>query len=219
MSTTLFELKDVGFRYDDERTVLESVSFLVHAGERLALTGPNGAGKTTLLELLVGLNKPQRGSITAFGRERTTEEDFHEVRLRAGLLFQDPDDQLFSTTVAEDVAFGPFNLGWSRERITSAVRDTLVRLGLDGYERRITHHLSHGEKRLVCLATVLVMEPDVLLLDEPTEGLDEHHHDMLTELLNDLPCAMLIASHDRNMLETVGTRALHLEGGRLRSAC
>lgn len=215
MSTTLYELTNVGFWYDNERAVLDAVSFSVHAGERIALTGPNGAGKTTLLELLVGLNKPQRGTIVAFGRERKTEDDFHEVRLRAGLLFQDPDDQLFSPTVAEDVAFGPFNLGWPRERITSAVRDTLTRLGLDGYERRITHHLSHGEKRLVCLATVLVMEPDMLLLDEPTEGLDEHHYNMLLELLNRLPCAMLIASHDRQMLKTVGTHVLHLQKGRL----
>lgn len=213
MNTNLFELKDVAFRYETDHPVLESVSLSILPGERIALTGINGSGKTTLLELMVGLNKPQRGTVTAFGRTRIEEEDFYEVRLRTGLLFQDPDDQLFSSTVAEDVAFGPFNLGWPRERIVAAVRETLARLGLEGFEHRITHHLSYGERRLVCMATILVMEPEVLLLDEPTEGLDENHREMLVTLLKASPCAMLIASHDRALLNAVTNRTLRLENG------
>ncbi len=195
--------------------VLNEINFTLYAGEKLALIGANGSGKTTLLQLILGLLKPQRGEIIAFGRSRHTEADFWEVRLRIGLVFQEADDQLFCPTVAEDIAFGLFNMGKSREDVRQGVQHTLALVGLQGYEQRITHHLSGGEKRLVALATVLAMQPDILLLDEPTTGLDERAQQRIIQLLQNLPQAMLISSHDRLFLQQVTQAALHLQNGQL----
>ncbi len=215
MNETLFELKNVSAGYLPDRRVLQEVSFALERGERVGLCGPNGAGKSTLLELMVGLVQPFAGELRAFGRARRDEKDFIEVRRRAALLFEDADDQLFHMTVGEDVAFGPFNLGWPRDRVARAVRDTLSALALSGYEERVTYRLSRGEKRMVSLATVLVMEPDVLLLDEPTAGLDEAHVARLTDVLGAKAGTMLVVSHDRPFLDTVTDRVWTMENGRL----
>ena len=211
----LFSLNNIDFAYEGGRLVLQDASFDLHEGERVALTGGNGTGKTTLLHLMVGLHKPQNGTLNAFGRARHSEHDFHEVRCRAGLVFQDPDDQLFSATVAEDVAFGPFNLGWDRRRVAEAVETTLQKLDLAGFHDRIVYHLSYGEKRLVALASVLAMQPEVLLLDEPNDGLDSAHSARLVDILHQSNCAMLIASHDREFLKEVTNRSVKLENGRI----
>lgn len=211
----LFNLNNIDFAYEGGRRVLQDASFDLHEGERVALTGGNGTGKTTLLHLMVGLHKPQNGTLNAFGRARHSEQDFHEVRCRAGLVFQDPDDQLFSATVAEDVAFGPFNLGWDRRRVAEAVETTLQKLDLTGFHDRIVYHLSYGEKRLVALASVLAMQPEVLLLDEPNDGLDSTHSERLVDILHQSNCAMLIASHDREFLKKVTNRTVRLEDGRI----
>jgi cobalt/nickel transport system ATP-binding protein len=129
------------------------------------------------------------------------------------LLFQDPEDQLFSPTVREDIAFGPLNLGRQREEIDSIVGKALSDVGLDGLEDRITHHLSGGEKRLVSMATVLAMSPDVLLLDEPASGLDEEATERIRSLLLTLPQAMIVVSHDRSFIESVTTRTVKIDGG------
>ena len=200
------------------RAVLDGVSLRLEAGERLALAGANGAGKTTLLRTLVGLEPVSAGRLVAFGRERRVERDFHEVRAAAGLLFQDADDQLFAPTVIEDVAFGPLNLGLRPAEAIDRARATLDRLGLIGLERRVTHRLSGGEKRLVALAGVLAMEPRSLLLDEPTTGLDETNLARLGEILLGLDVALVIVSHDRHFLERLSTRAVLLDGGRLHQA-
>ena len=200
------------------RMVLDRVSLTLRAGERLALIGANGAGKTTLLRTLVGLELPQSGKVMAFGQVRCREQDFFEVRTRAAYLFQDPDDQLFCPTVLEDVAFGPLNLGLSREEASAKARSALARLGLGALADRVTHRLSGGEKRLVSLAAVLAMDPEVLLLDEPTNGLDEEHLSRLTGLLSLLPTAMVVVSHDRELLERLATRAVVLTGGKLQPA-
>ncbi len=157
MSEPLIRFRDVDFGYDASRPVLSQCNFRLDPGCRVAIVGPNGSGKTTLLHLIVGLLRPDAGSIEAFGKLRSSEADFHEVRCRAGLLFQEPDDQLFCPTVAEDVAFGPLNLGKPRQEVRRIVTETLQPLGLGGYEQRITYKLSGGEKRLVTLATVLAM--------------------------------------------------------------
>jgi cobalt/nickel transport system ATP-binding protein len=217
MSSPLFELEAVGFGYPGH-PVLRSVSLTLSPGERVALVGANGAGKTTLLHLMVGLCRHQCGRVVAFNRLRSCERDFHEVRLRTGLLFQDPDDQLFSPTVLEDVAFGPLNQGCSREEALEIAGDILATLGLDGLGHRVTHKLSGGEKRLVSLATVLAMKPDVLLLDEPTNGLDEATEQRLVEHLEALPQAMLFISHDRRFVERMARRAVLLREGRLHEA-
>lgn len=212
---TLFRLRDISFAYDPGRPVLDRASFALAAGERVALAGPNGAGKTTLLHLMIGLLTPQGGTVEAFGTVRKKERDFHEVRARAGLLFQDSDDQLFCPTVAEDVAFGPLNLGKGPAEARAIADETLSLLGLDGFGDRVTHKLSGGQKRLVALATVLAMKPDVLLLDEPTNGLDEATRERLTAILARLNQAMVIISHDRDVLDRLATRTVRLENGRL----
>jgi len=218
MNDLLVSLDDVSFWYAPERPVLSGCNFRLKRGERVGLIGPNGGGKTTLLALIVGLVRPVSGRVEVFGKARSCEKDFREVRGRAGLLFQDADDQLFSPTVAEDVAFGPMNLGKPRREVHEIVAQTLHSLGLAGYEDRITYKLSGGEKRLVALATVLAMEPEVLLLDEPTSDLDDEATERVVEILARLPQAMVLVSHDRPLLKKIATRALRLSGGRLEIA-
>jgi cobalt/nickel transport system ATP-binding protein len=215
--TALFDLADVTVERAGRR-ILDRVNLRLDAGERLALIGANGAGKTTLLRTLVGLERPTSGRLTAFGAERTVEKDFREVRALAGYLFQDPDDQLFSPTVIEDVAFGPLNLGLAPKDAVARAEATLERLALAHLARRITHRLSGGEKRLVALAGVLAMEPRALLLDEPTNALDETHLARLSEILASLDVAQVIVSHDRHFLEHHATRAVALKDGRLAPA-
>jgi len=212
----LFQLTNIHFAFEPERAVLTGAEFRLGAGERVALTGPNGAGKTTLFHIMVGLLIPQRGSVVAFGHPRREEKDFRAVRARAGLLFQDSDDQLFCPTVREDVAFGPLNLGKSRGEAEAIARRTLEGLGLRGYFERITHRLSGGEKRQVALASILAMEPEVLLLDEPTNALDRDAEVRLLQILTGLPQAMVIISHREDFLARIATRKVRLEGGRLR---
>ncbi len=218
MSEPLIRLDAIGYAYAPGHPVLAGLDFTLYAGERVALHGANGAGKTTLLHILVGLLPPGSGTVTAFGVPRRRERDFLEVRARVGLLFQDPDDQLFCPSVGEDVAFGPLNLGRSPAEAKAIVARTLARLGIAGYEDRVPHHLSGGEKRLVSLAGVLAMSPDVLLLDEPTAGLDEAAEARLCACLTALPQAMLIVSHDRAFRAYLATRAVRLEGGKLVAA-
>jgi cobalt/nickel transport system ATP-binding protein len=212
--TALLEFLDVAFSYE-ERPILAGVTLALHEGQRLGLAGAMGAGKTTLLHLAVGLLTPQSGALHAFGRARRREDDFREVRRRVGLVFQHSDDQLFCPTVLEDVAFGPLNLGGSVATARKNAREALARVGLDGFDDRVTYRLSGGEKRLVALATVLAMQPDILLLDEPQNGLDEAAHRRVLDLLTSLPQSMIIVSHDRAFLESVTTECLVLREGRI----
>ena len=210
-----FEATGLVFGYPGHPHVLNGVDLSLAPGERLCLTGPNGAGKSTLLLILMGLLKPEAGRVIAFGRERREERDFHDVWRQAGFVFQDPDDQLFCPTVAEDIAFGPLNLGKSKAEAAAVVEEVLARLKLGHLRERITHKLSGGEKRLVTLAAVLAMEPQVLLLDEPTNGLDEPTCERVRDILNDLPQAMIIVSHDPYFRRRVETRSVRLVAGKL----
>lgn len=211
----LFELRDIRFGYPGHPPVLRGASLALHEGQRLAITGPNGAGKSTLLRIMVGLLRPDAGQVVAFGKLRREEADFHEVRRRAGLVFQDPDDQLFCPTVAEDIAFGPLNLGKSRAEALAIIDRTLDRLDLMHLRDRITYKLSGGEKRLVTLATVLAMEPEVLLLDEPTNALDEANEARLVEILRSLPQPMVLVSHDARFRTKIAPESLRLVDGKL----
>lgn len=215
MTASLVELCDVHFAYEADRPVLRGAGLRLAAGERVSLLGGNGAGKTTLLHVIVGLLKPQAGSVFAFGAVRRSEREFWDVRARVGLLFQDPDDQLFSPTVLEDVAFGPLNLGRSREGARAIAAATLGKLAIGELAERATHRLSGGEKRLVALATVLAMEPELLLLDEPTLGLDESAQLRLLEILAGLPQSLCIVSHDRSVHARLATRGVELRAGRV----
>jgi cobalt/nickel transport system ATP-binding protein len=213
--TALIRLSGIRFAYDRDHPVLDGADFHLAAGERVAVDGANGAGKTTLLHLMVGLARPQAGRIEAFGAERTREADFREVRCKAGLLFQDPDDQLFCPTVAEDVAFGPLNMGASKAEADRVVCETLETLGLADLRHRVTHKLSGGQRRLVSLAAVLAMRPEALLLDEPTNALDEATRARLLDILAGLPQAMVVVSHDPGVVERLATRRVRLEKGRI----
>jgi cobalt/nickel transport system ATP-binding protein len=196
----IINLKDVSFTYPGGRSVLNHLDFKFFNGDRIGLIAPNGSGKTTFFHLIMGLNKPTSGRIELFGKTASTGSDYEEVRRRIGLLFQDPDDQLFSPTVIEDVAFGPLNLGKSKSEALDIARRTLARLGLGGFEDRVTYKLSGGEKRLVSLATVLAMEPDVMLLDEPLTGLDTDTSSEIVEIISKLEQSYVIISHDIDFL-------------------
>ena len=215
MTEALLELHEIHFAYEASRPVLCGASLRLLPGERVVLCGGNGAGKTTLLHVAVGLLVPQAGDVIAFGEPRRRERDFWSVRVRVGLLFQDPDDQLFCPTVAEDVAFGPLNLGRSPAQARALAAETLERVGIAELADRSTGHLSGGEKRLATLATVLAMQPEVLLLDEPTLGLDDAAQERLVAILDRLPQAICLVSHDRLFRARLATRGLELVRGKV----
>ena len=212
---TLIALEDICFSYPGQPPVLDGASLSLNAGQRLSLTGPNGAGKSTLLRITLGLQRPSSGTVTVFGQKRVEEADFHEVRRRVGLVFQDADDQLFCPTVAEDIAFGPLNLGKTRDEALAIVDKVLGDLDLIHLKNRITHKLSGGEKRLVTLATVLAMDLEVLLLDEPTNALDTKNEARLLEILRALPQAILLVSHSPAFRLELAPDELDLRDGKL----
>jgi cobalt/nickel transport system ATP-binding protein len=215
-SELIIRLHGLSFGYPGNLSnspVLNELNLRLCHGDRVGLMGPNGSGKSTLFHLIMGLLRPTSGDIEVFGQKRREEKDFKQIRTRIGLLFQDSDDQLFCPTVAEDVAFGPLNLGKTREQAMAIVQEVLVRLGLKGFEARLTYKLSGGEKRLVSLATVLAMEPEVLLLDEPTTGLDEETVERLIDLLNSSDLTCLVASHNPEFLARITTKVYRLDQG------
>jgi cobalt/nickel transport system ATP-binding protein len=198
----IIELKNVSFGYGTSgNPFLRNLNFSFKRGEKAALTGANGSGKTSFFHIIMGLLKPFNGKIKIFGEERNRPSDYLEVRRRIGLLFQDSDDQLFSPTVEEDIAFGPLNLGKSRSEVRRIISETLNLLGLNGFEERVTYKLSGGEKRLVALGTVLAMEPEVLLLDEPVTGLDDEHTEKFMNVLNSINSSYIVISHDHDFLK------------------
>jgi cobalt transport protein ATP-binding subunit len=205
------------YRYPDGRAALADVSFRIEEGECVGLVGPNGAGKTTLLLHLNGIlpEKPVAASAVSVFGLKAEREQLHEVRRMVGLLFQDPDDQLFCSTVGEDVAFGPAQFGLSEADVDARVREALASVGLSGYETRAPHHLSGGERRRVCLAGVLACHPRVLALDEPTSDLDPRGKRQLKKLLRSIDAAKLIATHDLELVVELCPRVLLLDEGRV----
>jgi cobalt/nickel transport system ATP-binding protein len=211
----LIKLEGVSFNYPGGPPVLNQLDFQFNRGDRIGLIAPNGSGKTTLLHLIMGLLKPSAGRIEIFGKLTRDEKDFASVRRKIGLLFQDADDQLFSPTVLEDVAFGPLNLGKPKNEAIQIAQETLAFLGLDGFENRITFKLSGGEKRLVSLATVLAMAPEILLLDEPVNGLDTETKAKLTEILSSLDLSYLLISHDFDFLVETADVIYTMQDGKI----
>jgi len=212
----LIRLWEITFGYDSTRDVLSKLSFTFSEGDRVGLTGPNGSGKTTLFHIILGLLKPREGEIEIFGKTIHEEADFREARERIGLLFQDANDQLFCPTVAEDVAFGPLNLGKRYDEAQKVVRETLETLGLAGFEERVTYKLSDGERKLVSLATVLAMKPEVLLLDEPTSGLDEETTERIIQVLNRCSSkSYMIISQDKGLLARTTRCIYRMANGKL----
>ncbi|MDY6879749.1 MAG: ABC transporter ATP-binding protein [Desulfatiglans sp.] len=211
----IIDLEEVSFRYDGSRQALDGLNLSLCKGEHMGVMGANGSGKTTMFHVIMGLLSPDSGRIELFGRNIKEEKDYRDVRQRIGLLFQDADDQLFSPTVFEDVAFGPLNLGKSKSEARAIAEKTLDQLGLSGFGDRITYKLSGGEKRLVSLATVLAMEPEVLLLDEPTAGLDDATKVKLIEILPSLDLSYILISHELEFLAQTTTFVKVMEKGRI----
>ena len=211
----LIELRDVDYCYPgSEKKILDQLNFTVEE-KRVGIIGPNGCGKTTFLQIMVGLITPQQGKILFLGEDVKGEKDLRQLRKDVGFLFQNSDDQLFSPTVLEDVAFGPLNLGLSPDEARDRATETLTKLGLEGFEQRITHHLSGGEKKLVALATIMAMQPRLLLLDEPTNNLDPETRSRLIDILQDLELHRIIISHDWDFLSHTTGILYQLENGTL----
>ncbi len=202
--------------YPDGNRALEDLSLSLGDGERVALIGANGAGKSTLLRTIVGLQPFVGGEIVVDGTvlSRKTVSAIHQ---RIGIVFQNPDDQLFMTRVRDDVAFGPRNRGASPEEAAAKVDDVLERLGVFHLKDRFSGHLSAGEKRICAIATVLSMEPSALLLDEPSSFLDPKSRRVLMGVLAELPHAQLIATHDLDLARRLCPRTVVLQNGRLRA--
>ena len=211
------EIANLEYRYHDGTEALRGVSFRVAPGECVALLGPNGSGKSTLLLHLNGI-LPEKlsgdGAVKILG-EPVAPENLKTVRRQVGLVFQDPDDQLFCPTVQEDVAFGPQQLGLGDAEVAARVQKSLAQVGLAGFGRRATHHLSHGEKRRACLAGVLACEPAILILDEPTSGLDPRGRREFKALLRQIPATKLIATHDLELAVELCSRAIVLDRGQV----
>jgi len=214
-NNTLINLKSLSYKYPGGKTVLNQIDFKFSKGDRIGLVAPNGSGKTTLFHVIMGLLKPSGGTIEIFGKKRQKEKDFVDIRHRIGLLFQDADDQLFSPTVIEDVAFGPLNLGKTKQEALDISRQTLDYLGLKDFENRITFKLSGGEKRLVSLATILAMQPEILLLDEPTNALDTSMKSRLISILQGLDLSYILISHEFDVLSKTTQAFYSMEDGKI----
>ncbi|MCM8804747.1 MAG: energy-coupling factor ABC transporter ATP-binding protein [Candidatus Omnitrophica bacterium] len=211
----IIELKDINVSYPGTGIVLNNLSLVIYKGDRIGIKGANGSGKTTLLYTIVGLIKVEKGEIKIFGKKMEKESDFVEVRKKIGFLFQDSDDQLFSPTVEEDIAFGPLNLRLSRENVEERVNKTIKLLGIEKLKHRFSHTLSYGEKRVVAIATILSMEPEIYLLDEPTTGLDEKISKKIEKFLIENDLTYCIASHDLSFIKKVCNKIYILEKGKL----
>ena len=204
----------VSYKYPDGTSALDEVSFSIEAGECVGLVGPSGAGKSTLGMCIAGLAYPQKGKIVIGGVE-IVRKNLAEARKKVGLIFQNPDDQLFMPTLYDDVAFGPLNQGLKGDELDLKVKKALADRGIEKLAVKFPGHLSGGQKRLASLATVLVMAPEVLILDEPSSNLDPHSRRNLIGQLGALTNTRLIAGHDLEMALDICTRVLILSGGRL----
>lgn len=212
----LVQLKNIRFSYENGPCVLNNLDFSVCDGDRIIITGPNGTGKTTLFHIILGLLRPLSGEVSAFGSSLKDEHDFRECRKRTGLLFQDPDDQLFCPSVIEDVAFGPLNQGKSHAQARVLAEKTLEDLGISHLKDRVPYHLSGGEKRLAALATILSMNPELLLLDEPAAGLSHAAASRLMEILSSYPArAIVVISHSISFFKGISNRQYILDSGML----
>ncbi|MBW4687351.1 MAG: energy-coupling factor ABC transporter ATP-binding protein [Komarekiella atlantica HA4396-MV6] len=213
--TAVVEVQNLGYAYSQQEPVLQEISFTLNRGDRVALMGATGSGKSTLLENLIGLKQPRTGKIWINGIpvEPTT---LPQVRRQIGFSFQDANDQLFMPTILEDVTFGPRNYGVPPAIAIDRARQLLADFGLEAYANRSAHELSGGQRRLAALAAILSLDPTILILDEPTNGLDPSWRRHLAQVLLKLPVqVMLIASHDLNWLGRVTQRALVLSAGRI----
>ena len=214
MADALIDVHDLRHVYDDGTAALDDVTMHIAKGERVGLVGPNGAGKSTLLLHLNGVLRPTAGTVHIGG---VPLDDLHvsEVRRRVGLVFQDPNDMLFCTTLREDVAFGPLQLGLPEDEVRARTARALAAVGLAGLEEKLPHHLSFGQKRAAAIAAVLSMEPEILVMDEPSSNLDPRGRRTLLDMLSELGITLLVASHDLAFILELCPRVIVLDGGKI----
>ncbi len=210
----IIEVVDLCFSYPDGHEALRGVSFSVYRGESLGLIGGNGAGKSTLLLHLNGVLQAKKGSVQIQGEEITA-KNIKRLRAKVGLVFEDPRDQLFMPTLFDDIAFGLLNLGYEAREVEKKVREILKEFNLEGYEKRPPHRLSSGERKKASLATVLVLEPEVLVLDEPTATLDPAGKKSFLSLVEKIKKTKIIASHDLEMIDRLCSRVILMDKGRI----
>ena len=214
----ILEFDHICFSYAGQAPLFEDLCFSFNQDDKIGLFGPNGRGKTTFFRLAAGLIKAEKGRILFQGALVENENQWRSVRCNGGFVLQHAEDQLFCPTVLEDVAFGPLNLGLTPEAARERALETLKTLGLEGFENRLTHKLSGGEKRLVSLAAVISMRPKALLLDEPTNGLDPEARERVIEILKNLPTARITISHDWDFLVETSSSFMTLADGKLVTA-
>ena len=207
----LLSVDQLSYIYPDGHKALHEIALQIHKGEKVALVGPNGAGKSTLMMHLNGIIQ-SRGEIHVSGLavEKT---NLPTIRAKVGLVFQNPDDQLFSPTVFEDVAFGPLHMGLPEDTIYANVKHALRQVGMSEYAKRLSHHLSVGEKKRISIATVLAMSPEILVLDEPSAGLDPRARRALITLLQGMSITMLISTHDMGLVSELLPRMIIMDQG------
>ena len=207
------EIKNLSFTYPDGHLGLRGIDLCISKGEAIAVVGPNGAGKSTLL---LHLNGILRGNSTVKICGLTVnEKNLKAIRKKVGLVFQDPEDQLFSLNVFDDVAFGPINLGLPELEVRSHVSEALSEVNMEGYEERSPHHLSIGEKKRIAIATVLSLSPEILVIDEPTSNLDPRSKRVLVSLLKKLPVTKIIATHDLELVKALCRRTVVMDDGKI----
>jgi cobalt transport protein ATP-binding subunit len=209
--TNVLSVRDLHFSYHDHHAALRGISFDLCEGDKVALVGPNGAGKSTLMLHLNGI-LTGKGDVT-IGDKRITRDNLPAIRAMVGLVFQNPDDQLFSPTVFEDVAFGPLHMGLPKDEVLARVEAALQAVRMSNYRDRMSHHLSVGEKKRIAIATVLSMNPQILVLDEPSAGLDPRARRTLINLLRELPITMLVSTHDMKLVEELFPRTIVMDEG------
>lgn len=214
MSHHIIEAQDLHFTYPDGTVGLDGVSFRISHGESVALVGENGAGKSTLLLHLNGYLSAAQGTVR-IGDSLLTQKSLNVVRRTVGMVFQNPDDQLFMPTVFDDVAFGPLNLGFAQDEVERKVTEALKTVGVEHLRKRPPYKLSQGEKRSVSIATVLAMSPDILVMDEPTSSLDPQSRRRLIELLKTFHHSKIIATHDLDMAMDLCERTIVIHQGRV----
>ncbi|MEY4469510.1 MAG: hypothetical protein RLZZ87_834 [Actinomycetota bacterium] len=215
MSTPSLDISGLAFAYPDGNQALFGVNLKVEKGERVALLGPNGAGKTTLVMHLNGIHGAQRGEVLIAGTkvDVSDKESLMKIRSQVGIVFQDPDDQLFMPTVREDIAFGPYNMGFRGAELDRIVNDALVQVGMLDFADRAPHHLSFGQRRRVAVAGVLAMKPEILVLDEPSSNLDPASRRELATILKSLDITIFMVTHDLPYALELCERSVVLSGG------
>ena len=215
----MLEVKNVTYTYPDGTEALSNVDFTVEKGKMVSLLGPNGAGKSTLFLHFNGILKPSSGKIFIDGTQLDySKEELSKARQKVGIVFQNPDDQLFAPTVEEDVAFGPRNMGLTLEEVDKRVKDALERVGMPGYEKKQPHNLSGGQKKRIAIAGILAMEPELMVLDEPTSGLDPKGASRIMKLLyelNEEDMTIIISTHDVDLVPLYSDKVSILSNGKI----